>query len=70
MKVPGDCLLDNVFIFVGKIVYHPRLVIVVLICLFKKRNKSLFSLMSYVRAQEVLIKDTGPALSTKQCSTS
>ena len=26
--------------------------------------------MSYVRAQEVLIKDTGPGLSMKQCSTS
>ena len=64
-----DYFLNNIFIFLGEIVNRPRLVFVIQICLFKKRNKPLFLLISHVCAQEVLIKDTGPGLSTKQYST-
>ena len=69
MQEPGDYLLNNIFIFLGEIVNRPRLVIVIQTCIFKKRNKPLFLLISHVRAQEVLIKDTGPGLSMKQYST-
>ena len=65
MQEPGDYLLNNIFIFLGEIVNRPRLVIVIQTCIFKKRNKPLFLLISHVRAQEVLIKDTGPGLSMK-----